>query len=161
MKLMRYISLIGAIAILSLLTSCNNGHIVYQDQYMLPEAQWQQDSVKTFSFEVTTPGQTVSLYYFMRHNLDYPYANIYLKDQITGPDGKVVNEGMKQFFLAHPETGRPFGAGLADMRDNTLLAYEKVNLTKPGKYTVKVQQYMRQQVLTGVAAIGLLVMDTK
>lgn len=161
MNLMRSFSIVVFMALAGLLAGCNNGHVVFQDQYMLPEAQWPQDSAKTFTFEVTTPGQTVSLYYFMRHNLDYPYANIYLKDRIIGPDGKVVNEGMKQFFLAHPETGRPFGAGLADMRDNTLLAYEKVNLTKPGKYTVKVQQYMRQNVLTGVAAVGLLVMDAR
>jgi gliding motility-associated lipoprotein GldH len=145
------------ISLMALLSSCQQHDVVFQDQVIMADGQWVQDSAKTFAFQIDDVQASYNIYYFMRNNLDYPYANIYLKDEIVGPGTSKPTGSLKQFFLANPETGQPLGSGLADVRDNTLLAFKEVQFKQPGQYRLSLRQYMRQSTLPGIACVGVLV----
>ena len=145
----------------SLLTSCQQGGVVYEDHKLLGESGWYQDSIATFPVTVPKAGQPYNLYFFVRHTLDYPYSNIYIRDSISTLSGKLISSEQQQFYLAHPVTGRPYGSGLAEVRDILMLARENVKFDSAGTYQVKLQQYMRVSPLPNILTVGVKLIEVE
>lgn len=153
-KIGRSLLAAATLATLSLLSSCG-ANAVYEDHTLLGDAGWNQDSLVTFKMEVPQAKKPYNLYYFVRHTLDYPYSNIYIRDSIFTAGGKLSSTQQQQFYVAHPVTGRPFGSGLAEVRDIMLLGRQNITFDSAGTYELKLQQYMRVSPLPGVLTVGV------
>jgi gliding motility-associated lipoprotein GldH len=144
-----------------MLTACQDKNLVYQDHHLIEGGFWNEDSAMHFRFNIDNEQGQYNIYYFVRSNLEYPFANLYLRDSIFEAGNLKPTTSLKQFYLSNPQTGQPFGSGLADVRDYTLLAYEAVQFKKKGAYTLKLKHYMRQEVLPGISCVGIIVQQVK
>jgi gliding motility-associated lipoprotein GldH len=60
-------------------------------------------------------------------------------------------------LLLDPKTGEPKGSGTGDIFDIQVLALPNQRFAKPGEYTLTLEQYMRQDQLPGLMAMGVRV----
>ncbi len=56
-----------------------------------------------------------------------------------------------------PKTGKPNGSGLGDLFDHKFLIKRNYRFPKPGKYTMQIRQYMRQDPLLNILSVGITV----
>jgi gliding motility-associated lipoprotein GldH len=59
--------------------------------------------------------------------------------------------------LMDPKTGEPRGSGTGDIYDHQILALRNQRFAQPGNYTITLEQYMRQDQLPGLMAMGVRV----
>lgn len=148
---------IQAVAAAALLSGClaDNNRII--DEFReVDEQVWNWHDPKTFSFEIKEADYLYDFYCGLRITGSYKYSNIWLIYTLEGPD----QSGKKLFQIQLSDnTGKWLGKGM-----NNLLSFEQqfakgVKL-KPGKYTLKFSQNMRDEALASVSDIGLKVVRT-
>ncbi|WP_254245004.1 gliding motility lipoprotein GldH [Hymenobacter sp. BRD67] len=61
----------------------------------------------------------------------------------------------------NPKTGEPLGAGTGDIFDHQFLALKQQHFARPGAYKLTLEQYMRQNQLPGIMAVGVRVAKIK
>jgi len=142
-----------AAALLLLLTSCDPNR-VYEQNVDLPEGNWQVDNAPVYEFEIQDTTQRYDIYFNVRYALSYDYYNLYLRHQLTGPDGAQLSSQLHELLLMDPKTGKPLGKGSSDRYDLQVLAIKNVALPKAGTYKLKLTQYMRRDPLPGILSVG-------
>lgn len=147
--------------LLPALTACDPNR-VYEDNIDLKANGepylWSVQDKPAFEFEITDAAQLYNVYFNVRNASMYGYYNLYMKATLTGPDGKLVGTPMlHQVILMDPKTGEPRGNGTGDIYDHQFLAMPRLRFPAAGKYRVVLEQYMRQDVLPGIMAVGVRV----
>ncbi|MCJ8164004.1 gliding motility lipoprotein GldH [Pontibacter sp. E15-1] len=141
---------------LLLLAGCDPNR-VYEQNTVLPDGNWQIDNAPLFSFAIQDTAAVYDVYFNVRYSLQYEYYNLYLRHQLTGPDGTQLSASLHELLLMDPKTGKPLGSGSSDTYDQQTLALKKVRFPKVGTYTLKLTQYMRRDPLPQVLAVGVRV----
>ncbi|WP_225986550.1 gliding motility lipoprotein GldH [Rufibacter sp. LB8] len=141
----------------ALLFSSCDGNRVFEENQDIEKNQWPVKLTPTFTFEVTDTTQTYNVFFNVRNALHYPFYNLYLRHYLLGPDGKQISSALHDMYLMDPKTGEPQGRGAGDIFDHRFRALKNVRFSQPGKYQVRVHQYMRQDPLPGIMAIGVRV----
>ena len=154
-----------ALGLLCLVCSCDKARVF--DDYKEFDGKWNKDAVAAFTFEQKDTTSLYNLFVTMRNNNDYPYNNIYLIVQMEEPGTKVTKVDTLEYQMANPD-GSLMGNGFSDIKESKLWYKEKVRFPKVGKYTVKVQQAVRQagqvpgvQELEGVTEVGFRIESTQ
>ncbi|MGB5929744.1 MAG: gliding motility lipoprotein GldH [Cyclobacteriaceae bacterium] len=129
---------------------------VYENNVDLPDRNWAEDSVLTFTFEVKEAG-SYDFYYNLRNTLSYPKYNLYLTYSLEDSTGQKLSSELHEMTLFDPKTGEPRGNGLGDIFTHRIKALEGYNLPGPGSYTFRVRQYMRYDTLPEVVSVGIRV----
>ncbi|KAA9338509.1 gliding motility lipoprotein GldH [Hymenobacter busanensis] len=142
--------------VLPLLVACDPNR-VYETNIDLPDYAWSVQNKPSFSFDIQDTTQLYDVYFNVRNASAYGYYNLYVKHTLTGPDGQVVSRLLHHMVLMDPKTGEPLGDGTGDIFDHQFLALPKQRFARPGTYTVVLEQYMRQDVLPGIMAMGVRV----
>ena len=65
------------IALMTLLTSCNN-HIFYEKIDTIKDETWNVNQKLVYEFEITDSTQYYNIYINVRNTTDYPYQNLYI-----------------------------------------------------------------------------------
>jgi gliding motility-associated lipoprotein GldH len=139
-----------------LCTACDSNRI--HEQYIdLPNSEWKQDQVLSFSFEIDDTDIYYDLFYNLRYGAEYPYYNLYVQYTLLDPSGKELPWVLKDSNLMHPTTGVPLGKGLVDLFDIQFRTFANYRFPAKGKYTFKIRQYMRLSTLRNIQAVGLRV----
>ncbi|TDB69130.1 gliding motility lipoprotein GldH [Arundinibacter roseus] len=143
-------------SVLCFCLSCDSTTLykAYED---IDEGQWFLDKKYTFSFEVNDTTQQYNLYYLIRNGQQYPYYNLYINREMTGPDGPWMTPRLDEVYLSDEKTGKPLGSGLGDLFDHKIIFMRKYQFPKTGTYTLTFSQAMRQNPLPFVLGIGLSV----
>ena len=136
-----------------ILLSCDSSK-VFQDYEDLEDAFWHMDSVKKFSFEIEDTSKTYDLYATFRNTSSYPFYNIYFQYSLTDSIDSVVVQQLREADLFDPKTGQPYGSGLGDLFDHSVLVMEDYTFDSPGKYNLKLQQFMRMDTLPFILSVG-------
>ncbi len=119
---------------------------------------WDVQQRPSFSFDIADTTARYDLYFNVRNAADYGFYNLYLKHTLTGPDGRLVGPPLlHQMVLMDPKTGEPLGAGAGDIFDHQFLALPRQRFARPGTYKLTLEQYMRQNQLPGIMAVGVRV----
>jgi gliding motility-associated lipoprotein GldH len=86
---------------------------------------------------------------------DYPYRNLWLKLQVTAPDGK-TQTALSEFLLMD-EIGNWHvdRSWLSNYRNFETQWGKGITLPQKGKYQIKVIQYMRDDTLKGIRSVAL------
>lgn len=142
-----------------MLSSCDANR-VFEENQDIPNAQWPVALVPVFEFQIIDTAQTYNLYLNVRNAQHYPFYNLYLRHYLIGPDGRQVNSFLHEMDLMDPKTGEPKGNGAGDIFDHRFKALKNVKFQRPGTYRLKINQYMRQDPLPGIMAVGIRVEKT-
>ncbi|MFN3589261.1 MAG: gliding motility lipoprotein GldH [Spirosomataceae bacterium] len=132
---------------------------VYKAKYDFPEIGWRVRDVPSFTFRIEQPDEPLNYYYIIRNDVDYAYYNLFIKYTLSDSSGRVLQSRMEEITLFDPKTGKPLGNGLGDLFDHQIKATSLQNFRFPtsGSYTLKIEQYMRQDPLAGLMTIGLTI----
>jgi gliding motility-associated lipoprotein GldH len=128
---------------------------IYSQNKDFENAKWPIKEECKFDFTIDDPAQSYKLYYNVRNNLTYPYYNLYITRYLYDEKGKKINEKLDELILVDEKTGKPKGTGLGDIFDNKILAIKDFKVSKKGKYTIKIKQFMRQNPLPDILSFGI------
>ena len=146
---------LGLVALLAgLLSSCDSSR-VYERNSDLVDNIWHKDSVVIFDFEIEDPTISYNIYYNIRNAASYPFYNLYLNHTIKNSLGSVLSTNLDEVFLFDRKTGQPLGSGMGDIFDHRMIILENFRFPSKGTYKFTTQQYMRQQELSQIMAVGI------
>ncbi|OWP62940.1 gliding motility lipoprotein GldH [Hymenobacter amundsenii] len=144
-----------------LLTACDPAEVYEKNIDLTSPAGdpyvWAVQNKPTFEFDITDTTQPYDVYLNIRNAMDYGYYNLYARVTLTDPDGKIISRKLHEMTLMDPKTGEPRGSGSGDIFDHRILALPNQSFTQPGTYKIVLEQYMRQDQLRGIMAVGVRV----
>jgi gliding motility-associated lipoprotein GldH len=139
------------------LSSCDSNRI-YEDNVEFKDRTWKIASPAQLEFDITDTTKRYNLYMDVRNSLDYPYARLFVNYSLMDSLGTELSKKMISEYLFDQKTGKPNGdSGIGDIYDHQFIFLQKQVFVKPGKYKVKFEQFMRQDTLKGILAVGLRV----
>lgn len=148
--------------LLLLLAGCGEDPI-YQADLQVPNGAWSRSFKPSFEFEITDTVSKHDVYIDVRHTGDYPFSDLYLFVDLTGPGGRTARDTV-DCILADP-TGRWLGRGtgfiFADRIQAKVLFKLGNRFPAAGRYTIQLEQGMRLEPLPQVIDIGVSVMRSQ
>jgi gliding motility-associated lipoprotein GldH len=147
-KYLAMIILLMAIAI----SSCQSP-VVFQQHQSLPASQWEQDNSLIFQAVINDTTSLHELYLDVRNTINYPYRNLFIFLDIEFPEGIVVRDTIE--CILADRRGQWTGSGFGTIRSNRFLFRDQVWFPQQGTYIFTLHQAMRDQVLEGIADIGI------
>ena len=145
-----------AVGLLGLLTACDPNR-VFEQNIDFPKYSWDVQQKPAFTFVIQDTAARYDVYFNVRYASAYGFYNLYARHTLTGPAGRVGQPMLHQMLLMDPKTGEPKGSGTGDIYDLQLLALPRQHFARPGNYTLTLEQYMRQDQLPGLMAMGVRV----
>ena len=139
-----------------LLTACDPNQVV-EKNVDFDNYTWSVRQKPAFTFAITDTTQRYNVYFNVRNASGYGYYNLYLKHTLTDPANRRVSQLLHEMLLMDPQTGEPRGKGTGDIYDHQFLALPNQKFSRPGTYKVVLEQYMRQDQLPGLMAVGIRV----
>lgn len=140
-----------------LLSSCDNKR-VFEDNQEFKDRSWKVTEEPRFSFIITDTTERYNIYYNVRNSLSYPYSRIFITYHLYDSLDQEITKKLVNNDLFDRKTGRPDGdSGLGDLFDHQFPLLEHYPFKNPGRYSVKFEQFTRQDTLVGVIAVGLRV----
>ncbi|GAB3637685.1 hypothetical protein GCM10027422_32750 [Hymenobacter arcticus] len=144
------------------LSACDPSR-VYEDNVDLKSPSgdayvWDVQQRPSFTFAIADTAARYDVYFNVRNASGYGFYNLFLKHTLTGPDSRPAGPALlHQMVLMDPKTGEPRGAGAGDIFDHQFLALPRQHFAKAGTYKLTLEQYMRQNQLPGIMAVGVRV----
>ena len=141
----------------SLLVSCDNRR-VFEEYREFDDRTWKVSDQPRFEFTIVDATQPYNLYYNIRNSLSYPYARIFVTYHLYDSTDRELSTRLINSDLFDQKTGQPLGeSGLGDLYDHQFALLRHQRFPFPGRYSLKVDQFMRQDTLQGVIAVGVRV----
>lgn len=140
-----------------LLTSCDNAR-VYEENREFTDRSWKVTEEPRFEFSIADTSASYQLHCDVRNSLEYPYARIFVMAHLYDSAQKEIGSKLLNYDLFDQKTGRPLGtSGLGDLYDHRFPMWSNHKFARSGRYSVKLDQFMRTDTLQGLVAIGLRV----
>lgn len=136
--------------------SCDSKR-VFEGKKDFPERYWVFNNPAEFEFDVNDTDKTYNLLFSVRNTAKYQYQNIYLQYYLEDSTGRLLSNELKNVQLFNAITGVPLGQGLGDLYDIEKTFLENYNFEYPGKYRLRIDQFMRQDSLPEILSVGLRV----
>ncbi|MCD9856413.1 gliding motility lipoprotein GldH [Epilithonimonas sp. JDS] len=149
-------SIVVFILFLSVISCQNENEKVFVNDI---NNQWKKKDIQTIDFDINDAQNQKNLLFVVRNNNDYPYSNLRLIASIEQSKKKISTDTLN-FVLAKPN-GEWIGTGFGDTKE--IIFQYKLNYKFPqnGKYSVKITQAMRKDVLPGIEDIGIKIQNLK
>lgn len=141
--------------------SCDESRL-FEDNREFVDRAWKATEEPRFEFKVADTSRSYNLYYNVRNSLSYPYARIFVTYHLYDSTGRELFKKLVSNDLFDQKTGRPLGdSGLGDLFDHQFMVIKNYRFDFSGKYSIKLDQFMRQDTLKGVIAVGIRVESTQ
>ncbi len=150
---MKRIAVWPLLLILITFANCDR-NTVFEGKKDFPERYWIFNNPATFDFEITDADQKYDLLVNVRNSAEYKYQNIYLQYYLEDESGRLISKELKNVQLFNAITGVPLGTGLGDLYDIERPFLEDYQFQKAGKYSFRIDQFMRQDSLPEVLSVG-------
>lgn len=148
-------SVFFSIFLVSIFASCGDTVTVVDSNFELDNRNWSYTEKVRVPVNIEDAGIPYNIYLNLRHTSDYKYSNIFLLIHVIGPDGKKTTE-RKEFKLALPD-GEWLGSGSGNMYSYQLMIRENYRFQLKGKYTIELEQNMRDNPLDQITDAGIRV----
>ncbi len=132
---------------------CNFNSIIDSNQ-TVEGNKWMYANMAKAEFEIADTTKAYDISFKLRINSDYRYSNIFVISSFK--DSTHLKKVRHQFKLANPD-GQWLGKGSGDLYTYIFPLLKKHTFTKAGKYSLAVEQNMRDNPLVGVSDIGVLI----
>ena len=141
----------------ALISSCDNSsEFIFKE---ISSKGWAKDQWETFSYKNRSLKKEASLYWILRHDNEYPYANIFFIAELTTPKGKKHYDTLN-YKLANAD-GSWVGAGMY-LHELRLRYVERFLFEETGNYLFRLRPSVRpndnivaDSLLVGIHQIGL------
>ena len=154
MKEFRILLLLVISIILAGLSSCNTNNLIDTNQEM-PQRNWSYVNKVKAVVDVTDINKAFALKFKLRHTADYRYSNIYILMTMTGGGQQKVTRRYG-YKLAEAD-GQWLGKGSGNLYTYVLPLLSDYRFPAPGKYTIEIEQNMRDNPLKEVSDAGIMV----
>lgn len=142
------------------LSACDDGR-TYEKYFDFEERIWPVTETPEFEFEITDHQANYNLYCNIRSSVSFPYSRLFVNYYLLDSSGAQLQKKLIHEFLFDQHNGKPQGtSGLGDIYDQQIPMVKNFHFNRPGKYTVRFEQFMRTDSLQGVLAVGLRVEKT-
>ncbi|WBL43755.1 gliding motility lipoprotein GldH [Algoriphagus halophytocola] len=142
--------LLLGVALLVGITSCTDERI-YEDFQTIPSQNWGIQDSLTFDLGETKLTNSPNLI-AVKYNEDYAFTNCYLRIISRDSSQVILENKLVNLILFDPKSGEPLGEGFGSVYTRYDTLPFQLN---PATKTVTLLQYMRQDKLPGVEAVGL------
>lgn len=132
----------------------------YEKNVTIPENKWKSTFVPEFKFEITDTASLYQFYVLLRHTHAYAYQNIWLEMSTLIPGDSSFRSEKFELNLQHPD-GRWLGTGFSDIKEVRYPLFSDLKFKKPGTYTLKIKQIMRDDPLDHVMNAGIRIEKIK
>ena len=151
--------LAGLIAVVILMTSCGPT-VIYEGRASVSQNGWHKDTVAVFNSEITEPEQLVHVLLEVQNTDAYSYSNIWFFVDAISPSGHIQRDTL-EYPMAKP-SGDWYGKKSwgSDVYENALPYKLNVRFPEKGMYRYQIIQGMRDTVLTGIAGVGIKIIET-
>ena len=136
----------------ALFVACNEG-IEYTADRSFPEAEWHKDTLLVFDYVNHDTLARHDLYFYIRHNQDYPHANFYLFLAVETPRQGWMFDTLN-YMLASP-TGEWYGRGFGRTKQLLLPYHKGFTFGEMGRYRFHLRHGMRYERLLGIEDFGV------
>ena len=147
----------GLVVLVAWLALGCDTNAVYSEYADIEDGKWYIKNAPSFTFDIQDASVPYNIYYNLRNSLSYGYYNLYLTRYLRDATGKELESRLDELLLMDPKTGKPNGNGLGDLFDHKFLMKRNYRFPKPGKYTMQIRQYMRQDPLLNILSVGITV----
>ncbi|MCF8236991.1 MAG: gliding motility lipoprotein GldH [Saprospiraceae bacterium] len=148
-----WIILLGTV----LFAACGKPTILDQE-FELPESGWTYADSLQWNFEVADTNAIYDLLLTIEHGTDFRYQNCYVRFHTLFPQGQHLTETVS--LELQTQVGQWLGdCGSTDC-DLTIPIQQNAFFNQPGKYAIRMEQYMRQDSLPGIESFNLRIEDT-
>lgn len=122
-----------------LICSCNAKQ-VFHDTVSFDNNQWKKDSIATFTFDIADTSTTYDIVFSVTNKDDYPYANLYLFNDVIFPSKHYTRDTIE--FILAAQDGEWLGTGMSGYT-NDFQYKTNVRFPEKGTYTFTFEQAMR------------------
>ncbi|WPR75815.1 gliding motility lipoprotein GldH [Algoriphagus sp. NG3] len=134
--------------------ACSDGR-VYEDFHNMPNHSWSVADSLVFELEdvqlINTPNLIA-----VKFNEDYAFSNCYLRIISKDSSGVILDNKLVNIKLFDQKSGEPLGKGFG----NSYTRYDTLPFFFPqNTKSVTLLQYMRQDRLPGVEAVGIKILE--
>ena len=136
------------------LLSCDSSK-VYDTMQDMDSTAWNDKKELIFPITIKDASVAYRIYYTVRYDTNYPFYNLYINRALEDSAGKPLSKRLQGMDLFKADTGMPLGSGMGSKKDYLILSEDNYKFPYAGKYTVKLKQYMRQESIQGINAVGL------
>jgi len=147
------------ILLLNTLVACHNPVVFEKTQDF--EDGWHKDSLVTTTFQPKDLANTYNVYFLVRNDNTYPYANLFLIAEID--NGKQTSIDTLEYAMAD-EKGNWLGSGIWDLKESKLIYKQHYKFKDSLPVTFKVQQAVRKSgqvlgddILPGIKTVGIII----
>lgn len=146
-----------SVVIISILISCDSKRL-FEENVEFKDRTWKISEPAQLEFTIQDTASRYNLYLDVRNSIDYPYARLFTNYLLNDSVGTELSKKMISEYLFDQKTGEPSGnSGLGDVYDHQFSIEQNFKFSKQGKYKARFEQFMRQDTLQGILAIGLRV----
>tara|TARA_B110000285_G_scaffold100230_1_gene114227 strand:- start:148 stop:618 length:471 start_codon:yes stop_codon:yes gene_type:complete len=138
-----------------LLSSCGDADIVYQNGKVIENNTWNKNEGVSFEFDINDTTEFYNFYFNLRTTNLYEWSNLYMFVQIESPEEQ-FNIDTVEFSLANP-LGEWTGISSGSIINNKILFISKKRFPSLGTYKLTFNQAMRQDDLTEVMDVGIII----
>ena len=130
---------------------------VYENNVDFKERSWKIVEPANFEFQITDTTKKYNLLMDVRNSIDYPYARLFVNYELK-KDSLALSKELVSVYLFEQKTGKPLGkSGIGDIYDHQFFLIKNYSFKKVGQYHMGLQQFMRQDTIPGILAVGLRV----
>lgn len=143
--------------LLCLLYSCGPTYI-YESTHEIPGEAWTYADSLQYDIEIEDTLKIYNLYLDVKHSKSFRYQNLYTRVNTRFPNGAHIKEVLS-LELQH-KSGIWLGDCNSDYCTLRIPIQEGAYFNASGKHTIFIEQFMREDPVSGVKSIRLSVEDT-
>jgi len=132
---------------------CNRDKVIFNEVKPVPSGEWAYGDVYDYAFDVTDTSETYRLLLYLEYATDYSWQNLYTSITTVFPDDSTRTDVIS-FELAS-KTGAWYGDCGSEFCKLNIPLQQEVKFPIPGEYRISFEQYMREEVVEGIKAVGL------
>lgn len=133
--------------------ACTDGRI-YEDFHNLPNQNWGMNDSLIFDLKEVELINSQDLL-AVKFNEEYAYSNCYIRVISKDSAGLILDNKLVNITLFDPKSGEPLGEGFG----NSYTRYDTLPfLFDQNTKSVTLLQYMRQDQLPGIEAVGIKIL---
>jgi len=143
--------------------SCQN-NVVFEQTKDINNKGWHQDSIVRLSFKPQHVPQTYNLFFLIRNDQKYPYANLFLIAKMTQGQHQIIDT--LEYAMAD-QKGHWLGSGIWDLKESKLVYKKKYNFKDTIPVHISIQQADRKsgnvsgdEILPGIKTVGIIIEST-
>lgn len=135
--------------------SCGDADIIYQNSKVIENNTWNKNEDVIFDFDINDTTEFYDFYFNLRTTNLYEWSNLYLFVEIGSPEEQ-FNIDTVEFSLAN-SVGEWKGVSSGSIINNKILFISKKRFPALGTYKLTFNQAMRQDDLTEVMDVGIII----